>query len=53
MVAGIFEKLVYIVPTATLVAQKRTNPNDMMFVVTDSLLCVLFVLAYFRTPKGS
>jgi len=53
MVAGIFEKLVYIIPTAILVAQKRTNPNDLMFVATDSLLCVLFVLAYLRTPRSA
>lgn len=50
MIASIFEKLVYIVPTAILVAQKRTSPGDLIFVATDSLLCIFFVLAYFRTP---
>ena len=51
MVAAIFEKLVYIVPTAILVAQKRTSRNDLIFVATDSLLCILFVLAYLGTPR--
>jgi len=53
MVAGIFEKLVYIIPTALLVAQKRTSPNDLIFVAIDSLLCILFVLAYLRTPRSA
>jgi vacuolar-type H+-ATPase subunit I/STV1 len=53
MIAAIFEKLVYVIPTAILVAQKRTNPNDLLFVATDSLLCVLFVFAYQRTPQRS
>ena len=53
MIAGIFEKLVYIIPTALLVVQKRTNPNDLIFVATDSLLCILFVIAYLRTPQRS
>lgn len=53
MIAGIFEKLVYIIPTALLVVQKRTNPNDLIFVATDSLLCILFVMAYLRTPRRS
>jgi drug/metabolite transporter (DMT)-like permease len=52
MIAGIFEKLVYIVPTAILVVQKRTRPNDLIFVATDSLLCILFVLAYLRTSRS-
>jgi hypothetical protein len=53
MVAGIFEKLVYIIPTTILVIQKRTNSNELIFVATDSLLCILFVLAYLRTPERS
>lgn len=53
MIAAIFEKLVYVIPTAILVAQKRTNPNDLLFVATDSLLCILFVFAYLRTPQRS
>lgn len=51
MIAGIFEKLVYIIPTTILVAQTRTNPGDLIFVATDSFLCILFVLAYLRTPR--
>ena len=53
MIAAIFEKLVYVIPTAILVAQKRTNPDDLLFVATDSLLCILFVFAYLRTPQRS
>jgi len=53
MVAAVFEKLVYVVPTAILIAERRTSRNELIFVGADSLLCVLFVLAYLRTPRWS
>jgi hypothetical protein len=51
MIAAVLEKLVYSFPVAILVSQKRTNPNDLIFVGIDLFLCVLFVMAYLRTPR--
>ena len=51
MIAAVLEKLVYSVPVAILVSQKRTNPNDLIFAGIDLFLCVLFVMAYLRTPR--
>jgi len=51
MCAAFLEKLVYSVPVAILVSQKRTNPNDLIFAGIDLFLCVLFVMAYLRTPR--
>jgi hypothetical protein len=51
MIAAVLEKLVYSVPVAVLVSQKRTNPNDLIFAGIDLFLCVLFVMAYLRTPR--
>jgi len=51
MIAAFLEKLVYSVPVAILVSQKRTNPNDLIFAGIDLFLCVLFVMAYLRTPR--
>jgi len=53
MVAAVFEKLVYVVPTAILIAERRTSRNELIFVGADALLGVLFVLAYLRTPRWS
>jgi len=53
MIAAIFEKLVYSIPLLILIAQKRTSPNDSIFAAIDLSLCVLFVLAYVRTPVRS
>jgi hypothetical protein len=51
MIAAVLEKLVYSVPVAILVSQKRTNPNDLIFAGIDLFLCLLFVMAYLRTPR--
>lgn len=53
MIAAIFEKLVYSIPLLILIARKRTSSNDLAFAVIDLTLCVLFVLAYLRTPARS
>lgn len=52
MIAAIFEKLAYSIPLLILIAQKRTSPNDLVFAATDMTLCILFVLAYLRTPRS-
>jgi hypothetical protein len=51
MIAAILEKLVYSIPVIILVSQKRMHPNDLIFAATDLFLCVLFVMAYLRTPR--
>src|SRR5215469_783988 len=35
MMPAILEKLVYSIPVIILVAQKRTNPNDLLFAAID------------------
>ena len=53
MIAAILEKLVYSIPVIILVSQKRMHPNDLVFAGIDLFLCVLFVMAYLRTPRAS
>jgi hypothetical protein len=50
MIPAILEKLVFSIPVVILVAQKRTNRNDLVFVVIDLTLGFFFLLSYFRTP---
>ena len=52
MIPAILEKLVYAIPVIILVAEKRTNPNDLVFSAIDLTLGALFVAAYIRTPRG-
>ena len=53
MIPAILEKLVYSVPLIILVAQRRTNPNDLPFAAIDLTLGVFFLVAFLRTPKSS
>jgi len=53
MIPAIFEKLVYSVPVIVLVLQKRMNPSDLLFSVTDLALGALFLAAYLRTPSSA
>jgi len=53
MIAAILEKLAYSIPLLILIAQKRSNPNDLIFAGIDLLLCFLFVIAYLRTREPS
>jgi hypothetical protein len=53
MIAAILEKLVYAIPLIILVSQKRMHPNDLVFAGIDLFLCVLFVMAYLRTPRAA
>lgn len=52
MIPAILEKLVYSIPVIVLVAQKRTNPNDLVFAAIDLTLGIFFVIAYLRTPRS-
>jgi len=49
MIPSILEKATYAVAVIVLVAQGRTRPSDLVFAGTDSLLGILFVIAYFKT----
>ena len=49
---SILEKVTYSVAIVTLVLQGRTNPRDLVFAGTDSLLGILFVIAYFKTKSS-
>jgi len=51
IIAAILEKLVYSIPVIILISQKRMHPNDLIFAAIDFFLCVLFVMAYLRTPR--
>jgi hypothetical protein len=53
MIPAVLEKLVYSIPVIVLVAQKRTNPNDLVFAALDLTLGIFFVLAYLRTPRSA
>jgi hypothetical protein len=50
MIPSVFEKFSYGAAVVILVLQGRTHPSDLVFAFTDSLLGVLFVIAYFKTP---
>jgi hypothetical protein len=49
MIPSILEKATYAIAVIVLVSQGRTRPSDLVFVGTDSLLGILFVIAYFKT----
>jgi hypothetical protein len=52
MIPSILEKATYAIAIVTLVLQGRTNPRDLLFAGTDSLLGLLFVIAYFKTKSS-
>jgi len=49
MLPSILEKATYAAAVFTLVAQSRMHHSDLVFAATDSLLGLLFVIAYFMT----
>jgi len=49
MIPSVLEKVSYVVPVVILVLQGRMHPSDLVFVGSDSLLGVLFAIAYFKT----
>jgi hypothetical protein len=50
IIVAILEKLIYIVTVPALYLQHRVASNQLLWVCTDSILCLLFVVAYFKTP---
>jgi hypothetical protein len=52
MIPSILEKATYAVAIVILVLQGRTNPQDLVFAGTDSLLGILFIIAYFKTKSN-
>ncbi|MGC1621128.1 MAG: hypothetical protein WA765_21750 [Candidatus Acidiferrum sp.] len=52
MIPSILEKATYAVAVIALVSQGRMNHSDLVFAATDSLLGLLFVVAYFKTTPG-
>jgi hypothetical protein len=51
MLPSMFEKFSYAIAITTLVLQGRTRQFDLVFAATDLLLGILFVFAYFKTPR--
>ena len=51
MIPSMVEKFTYGIAVAILVSQHRTHSSDLLFGVVDLTLGVLFVAAYFATPK--
>jgi len=51
MIPSMVEKFSYGITVTTLVMQGRMHGSDLMFAATDTLLGVLFVMAYVRTRK--
>lgn len=49
MIPSVLEKATYAIAVVTLVLQGRTHSSDLVFVCTDSLLSILFVISYFKT----
>ena len=51
MIPSILEKVSFAAPVIILVLQGRMHKSDLVFVYTDLLLGLLFVVAYFKTPS--
>jgi hypothetical protein len=51
MIPSMVEKFTYAPMIVILVMQGRTNPRDLTFAATDTLLGILFVAAYVVTGK--
>ena len=50
MIPGLLEKLAFGGAVVVLVAQNRMHTNDLLFGGIDLLFCVLFAIAFVRTP---
>jgi len=51
MIPSVLEKVSFAAPVIILVLQGRMHKSDMVFVYTDLLLGLLFVIAFFKTPS--
>ena len=52
MIPSVLEKLSFASAVIVLVLQHRMHPSDLTLTAIDLLLGVLFVAAYFKTPRG-
>jgi hypothetical protein len=50
MIPSVLEKVSWGAAVIVLVLQQRMHKSDLVFVVTDLILGLLFVIAYFKTP---
>jgi hypothetical protein len=53
MIPSVLEKATYAGAVVTLVWQGRMHPSELVWAGTDSLLGLLFVIAYFKTRSSS
>jgi hypothetical protein len=51
MIPGILEKISWGAAVIVLVLQGRMHNSDLVFAGTDLLLCLLFIIAYVKTPS--
>jgi hypothetical protein len=51
MILAVLEKVSYVAPVVILVLQGRMHPSDLFFAGSDSVLGLLFVVAYFKTRR--
>lgn len=49
ILVAVLEKLSYIITIIALYLQHRVAANELIWVGTDSILCLLFIAAYFKT----
>jgi hypothetical protein len=50
IIVSVLEKLIYIVTIVVLYMQYQVASNQLIWVGTDSILCLLFIASYFKTP---
>ena len=53
MIVAALEKLSYIATMVVLYLQHRAPPNQLIWVVPDAILCLLFIASYVKTPATS
>jgi hypothetical protein len=53
MIPSVLEKATFAVAVVTLVLQGRMHPSELVLAGTDSLLGLLFMIAYFKTRPSS
>ncbi len=53
MIPAVFEKYLYVIAAIVLFSQSRMKAPDMIFVVADAILGVLFVVAWVKTRAAA
>ena len=52
MIPAVIEKFTYGAAMFALYSQARVHGSDMVFAAADTLLGILFIIAFFKTPSG-